>query len=78
MSGLEVSLFEQLTAEHHAFAFLLVLDLFSDETRPSTSAIFGQNKKSTRQTKLHFKTKIIDKCIARFKEIPHGGTTKGR
>ena len=45
MSGFEVSLFEQLTAEHHAFAFLLVLDLFSDENRPSTSAIFGRIKK---------------------------------
>jgi hypothetical protein len=64
MSGFELSLFEQLTAEHHAFAFLLVLDFFLDETRPSTSAMFRQNKKSTCQTKLHFKPNITDKCIA--------------
>ena len=31
-------LFEQLTAEHHMFAFLLVLDFFLDETKSSTSA----------------------------------------
>ena len=46
ISGFELSLFEQLTAEHHAFAFLLVLVFFSDETTSSTSAIIEQNKKA--------------------------------
>ena len=62
-------LFEQLTAEHHMFAFLLVLDFFLDETKTSTSAIIEQNKKSTCQTKLHFKPKTT--------EIPHGSERKG-
>jgi hypothetical protein len=65
ISGFELSLFEQLTAEHHAFAFLLVLVFFSDETKSSASAIIEQNKKSTCQTiKLHFKPKTTDICIA--------------
>ena len=64
MSG--QSLIEQLAAEHHAFTFRLVLDFFSDETKSSTSAIFGQSKKArrSRQTRLHFNMKITDKCIA--------------
>jgi hypothetical protein len=59
------------------FAFLLVLDFFLDETKSSTSAIIEQNKKSTCQTKLHFKPKTADKCMACFKEIPHGSERKG-
>ena len=69
MSGFELSLFEQLTVEHHVLAFFWGLDFCSDETSTPISAILMQNKKNTCQTKLHFEPMIADKRIARFKEI---------